>query len=145
MTGITWHVVRRGYPVANLVLRNSFAHCSDFTCNLMSKYKRRLMNTVPLHDITAADTARHDLHKYFTGADLRYRHLFNPNVPVIVVHCHAHRWQNISICLKKNLWWCQRFCNASVSGVWFYYFILHKLLATDLRLQVFLDENLLSN
>src|SRR3972149_10544278 len=104
MTGITRHVVGCCYPVANLVLSNPFAYCCDFARNLMSKYKRRLMNTVPFHYITAAYAARHDLHEPFASADLRYRHLFDPDVPVIVVHCHAHRWQNISICPKKNLY-----------------------------------------
>src|SRR3972149_3735219 len=139
MTGITWHVVGCGYPVADFVLSNTLTNLRNLTCNFMTKDKRRLMNPVPFHDITTADPTRHDLHKHFTGADLRNWHLFNPDIPVVVIHCYAHRWQNISICPKINLYPGGSCSNASVKGgkVWFYYFILHKPLAMDLRLQVF--------
>src|SRR3989337_1314102 len=104
MTGITWHVVGCRYPVADFVLSNTLTNRRNLTRNLMAKDKRRLMNPVPLHNITAADPTRHDPHKHFTGADLRNRHLFNPDVPVVIIHCYAHRLQNISICPKKNLY-----------------------------------------
>jgi hypothetical protein len=91
MTGVAGNVMGHESPVADFIVQYVFPCLDNLTRNLMAQHQGRFADTVPLHDIAAADAARHNLDQQFAGADLWHRHFFQLHLPVIVVHCHAHR------------------------------------------------------
>src|SRR4030043_320638 len=57
VTGIAGDMVGDIDPITNSVLIHPFSNFNNFSCNLMSKNTRRFFDPVPLHHITATDTA----------------------------------------------------------------------------------------
>jgi hypothetical protein len=75
MARIARNMVGNKHPVAYFKLLNTISYLNNFSCSFMAEYQRGLVDTIPLHYITAADTTSQYLYQYFTRADLRSRHL----------------------------------------------------------------------
>jgi len=84
------HMVRSKNPIAGFKVFDPFPNFSHFTGNLVTQNQRRLLDPVPFHKIAAADAARAYANQQLTRVDLRNRQLFEPHVPIVVVHRHAH-------------------------------------------------------
>ena len=57
----------------------------------MAEDERCLFDSVPLHQIAAADAARPRPNQQLTRAYLRHRHLLKPHVAVIIINGHLHK------------------------------------------------------
>ena len=82
--------MRRKDPVANFEPRYVAPHLDDFTGDFVTEHQRRPLNSVPLHDVAAADAARGDLHQQVVIAELGPRRLFEAHVAVVVIHPDFH-------------------------------------------------------
>jgi hypothetical protein len=83
-------VVRRKHPVANSETVHTRTDLYNLCSNLMPQNKRRLPDTVPLHQITTADPAGTSTQKQLAGTNFWNWQFLQPNIPIIVVHGDAH-------------------------------------------------------
>jgi hypothetical protein len=92
MTRIAGDVVSNRNPVTRPVTIHVLANLDDLSSDLMTKDEWGLVQTVPFHTITAAQTACLYAHQQFVRADLWNRPLFDADIAVIVPHGNSHRW-----------------------------------------------------
>jgi hypothetical protein len=86
----TRHMMGGNNPVADLETGNSVTDFNHLAAYLMAKHQRRFLDAVPLHGITAAHGTGENFQQQLTRPDPWHRKLFNSDIPVIVIHCHAH-------------------------------------------------------
>src|SRR4030067_615342 len=83
-------MMRNENSVANAIPRYVFSSFRyDASC-FVSKDSRRFGNAVPLGHVASAYTTSHDFQQALVIADFGRRHLFDSNVPVVVVHSDKH-------------------------------------------------------
>src|SRR3989338_3623988 len=91
VAGVARNMMRDKNPVPFFEFLNALAYLDDLSAQLMPKNKRRLLDTIPLHHIAAANAAGNDLYEEFAVTYLRDRPLFKPNIVVIVIDCCSHK------------------------------------------------------
>jgi len=91
MAGKTGHVMGRNNLVTFLKPGYIRACLGNPAGYLMPQNKRRVPDTVPFHGIAATDRTCKNLHQHFTGTDPGSLPLLKPDIPVVVIHCHAHK------------------------------------------------------
>ena len=87
--GVAGHVVGDHRPVALFEPVHALAHLGHHAGNLVPQNQGRPRDAVPLHHVAAAKAAGFHPQQQLAGADGRNRHLLQPHVQVVVVHCHA--------------------------------------------------------
>src|SRR3989338_9598338 len=79
------------YPVSLFISFNTFSDFNNLTGNFMSEDKGSFLDAIPLHYITAADSAGNDLYKKFSVTYLWNGSFFKPNIFIIIVNRNSHR------------------------------------------------------
>lgn len=80
-----WDVVAYEYSVADLNVFNLRADLCDDTSGFMTQHSWRFGDTVPFHDIAAADATGHDFHKDFLVACFGSGNFLDTYVVVVIV------------------------------------------------------------
>jgi hypothetical protein len=78
-------------PVSLLKPVNPITDLDHLAAYFVAKHQWHLINPVPFHGIAAAYRTGEDFHQQFTRPNLWNRKFFKPNIPVIIIHCHAHK------------------------------------------------------
>src|ERR1044071_5994542 len=84
------HVKRGKYPGADFEIFPPRPHFDAPPGDLMAEHERRLLDSVPFHQVAAADPARTRTNQQLPRADLGHWKLLQTHVAVIVVHSNAH-------------------------------------------------------
>jgi hypothetical protein len=63
MALVTWDMVGNENPVTHLKPFHPLSHRNNFSCDLMAEDSGGFLDSVPFHDITAADAAGHHFHQ----------------------------------------------------------------------------------
>jgi hypothetical protein len=79
-----------GHPVADAVSGHPFPDLDDLSGHFMPQDQGGLVDTVPFQDIAAADAAGLDADEDLIRSDLGLGHLFQADVPIVVIHGYAH-------------------------------------------------------
>ncbi len=98
--GVAWYVVRDEDAVANFQACYLLADLVNYACGFVTQHTWCLRNTVPLQNVTSANTTCHNFEQNFFLADFRERQLFNANVFVIVINSYVHRVHQKSVGLS---------------------------------------------
>src|SRR3989338_9110290 len=77
-------------PVSLFISFNTFSDFNNLTCYLMSQYNRGFFDAIPLHYITAADTACNNLYKKFSVTYLWNGSFFKSDIFIIMINCNSH-------------------------------------------------------
>jgi len=93
------HVMRGKYPVADFEVFDSRADFDYLPGDLMAEHERCLLDSVPLHQVAAADPARTRTNQQLPRADLGHWHFLKPHVAIIIINRHLHKVAFVS-CLK---------------------------------------------
>src|SRR3990167_4974322 len=78
------------YPVSLFISFNTFSDFNNLTGNFMSEDKGSFLDAIPLHYITAADTACNNLYKKFSVTYLWNGSFFKSDIFIIMINCNSH-------------------------------------------------------
>jgi hypothetical protein len=90
MTCVAWDMVGCSNTVTEPEFIHPITYFNNFSRHLMSKDQGDLIAPVPLHDITAANPACKNPHKELAFTYFRYRHFFDTDIIVTIVHQNPH-------------------------------------------------------
>jgi hypothetical protein len=100
MAGIAGDMVGGRNSVTRLVAFNAIPHRHHLSPNFMPQHQRRPAATVPLHNVTAANTAGHNPYQHLARPYLQYGHFFNTNIGIGIVHRDTHGIKSSDISLN---------------------------------------------
>jgi hypothetical protein len=87
-------VVSGKNPMTFLPLPDVFTGFDDFTGQFVPQHQRSTFDTIPLHEVAAADAAGNNLYEDVVIAYVRNRLLFEADVAIVVIHADIHRFFN---------------------------------------------------
>src|SRR5215475_3814687 len=99
------YVMGRKDPVARAKIFDLFSCLYDFSRNFVTQNQWGLLDAVPFHQIAAANPAGADPQQQFAARDLRNRHLFQADVPVVVIHRDPHALTTVSSLRSRVQGW----------------------------------------
>jgi hypothetical protein len=103
-TGVTGDMMGDEHPITNLVFSDVFPDSNDIPSDLMAKDLWCFLDTVPFHDIAAADATSFHLDQKLSIPNRWDRHLLDTHIIVVVVHRDLHRFHtNSCLVIKRHL------------------------------------------
>jgi hypothetical protein len=90
VTGVAGDVMGSRNTISLFISLNALSHSHNFARNLMTEDEGCLMNTIPFHYVTTANTTCFHPDQEFPRPDFRRRHLLNAYILISIIHGNAH-------------------------------------------------------
>jgi hypothetical protein len=87
---VAWDMVGHKNSITRLPSPDFLADSGYLTGDFVSEHYGSLGLSIPFENVATADAAGPHFHEEFSRTDARLFYLFDPDVPVVVIHSHSH-------------------------------------------------------